>query len=114
MENAAELLVAFLVVALSLAIYFIPTLVAFERRRCYRGAIFALNLLLGWTLVGWVGALIWACMNAGTATGPLPNGDRAPCPYSREPIIATAQVCRFCGRDLAVGWATPLVLHRRT
>jgi hypothetical protein len=24
------------------------------------GAIFALNLLLGWTLIGWVVALVWA------------------------------------------------------
>jgi uncharacterized membrane protein YqaE (UPF0057 family) len=48
-------------------IYFIPTLVAFERRHHHPGAIFVLNLLLGWTLVGWIGALIWACMNPGTA-----------------------------------------------
>jgi len=107
MDNPAWLLAAFLVVALSLAIYFIPTLVAFERRHYHRGAIFVLNLLLGWTLVGWIGALIWACINPGTATGPLPNGDRAPCPYCLEPIISTAQVCRFCGRELAVGWARP-------
>ena len=68
MDNAAGLLAGFLVLALSLAIYFIPTLVAFERLRRNRGAIFVLNLFLGWTLVGWVAALVWAWMNRdGTA-----------------------------------------------
>lgn len=39
-----------------LIIYFIPTFVA-DRKK---GAIFTLNLFLGWTLLGWVGALVWA------------------------------------------------------
>jgi hypothetical protein len=24
-------------------------------------AIFVLNLLLGWTLLGWIGSLVWSC-----------------------------------------------------
>lgn len=43
-----------------LAIYFIPSIVAATRDTPRRGAIFALNLFLGWTLVGWVIALVWA------------------------------------------------------
>ena len=41
-------------------LYFLPTLVA--RRSGHRNfeAIFLLNLLLGWTFLGWVAALIWA------------------------------------------------------
>ena len=74
----------------------VPTaLTGGERRRLRacapqraRGAIFVLNLLLGWTLFGWVAALVWACMNPGTASA----DDRAPCPYCREPIIATARL----------------------
>src|SRR5882757_4628229 len=31
-----------------------------ERNKRNVGAIFALNFLLGWTLVGWVVALVWA------------------------------------------------------
>ena len=41
-----------------LVIYFIPTAVAKGHR--HRDAIFALNLLLGWTFIGWVVALVWA------------------------------------------------------
>jgi hypothetical protein len=43
-----------------LAVYLVPTFVAFERRKRNAGAICALNLLLGWTFVGWVVALVWA------------------------------------------------------
>jgi hypothetical protein len=43
---------------LGLLSYFIPSFVAKGRNRA--DAIFMLNLLLGWTLLGWVGALIWA------------------------------------------------------
>jgi hypothetical protein len=113
MDNAAGLLAVFLVVALSLAVYFIPAIVAFERLHYNRGAIFVLNLFLGWTLLGWVAALVWACMNPDTTTAPLPTEGRAPCPHCREPIIATAQACRFCGRELAADWSKPLVLRRR-
>ena len=45
---------------LFLAIYFIPFLVALKRRKADRWAILVLNLFLGWTLIGWVIALVWA------------------------------------------------------
>jgi hypothetical protein len=40
--------------------YFLPTIIAIVRRKANAGGIFVLNLLLGWTLIGWVGALVWA------------------------------------------------------
>jgi len=48
----------FAVIVLGLAAYFIPTMLGWEKRD--RTAIFLLNLFLGWTLVGWVVALVWA------------------------------------------------------
>jgi hypothetical protein len=45
---------------LGMACYFVPSLIVYLRGHCSMVAIFALNLLLGWTGVGWVGALIWA------------------------------------------------------
>ena len=41
-------------------IYFIPTYIAFRKNHPNAVAIAALNTLLGWMFVGWVGALIWA------------------------------------------------------
>ena len=44
-----------------LALYFVPTVIAACRGHHNQGAIFALNLLLGWTLIGWVAAFVWSC-----------------------------------------------------
>lgn len=42
-------------------LYFLPSLVGIRKKNA--GAIFLLNFLLGWTLLGWVIALIWAHCN---------------------------------------------------
>jgi ABC-type sugar transport system permease subunit len=54
-----RLVFAILITVLSL-FYFLPFAIAFNRRRANTGAIFALNLFLGWSLIGWVIALVWA------------------------------------------------------
>ena len=56
-------IVAFLML---LVIYFLPALIG--RRKQNARAIFILNLLLGWTFLGWVGALIWALLRERPAT----------------------------------------------
>jgi hypothetical protein len=40
--------------------YFLPTIIAVARSKRDIGAILVLNLFLGWTLIGWVIALVWA------------------------------------------------------
>ncbi|MBN8854357.1 MAG: hypothetical protein BGO55_08165 [Sphingobacteriales bacterium 50-39] len=40
--------------------YFLPTIIAILRQKTNTGSIFALNFFLGWSLIGWVVALIWA------------------------------------------------------
>lgn len=47
-------------VAIGLALYFVPTFIGSQRRHHSLAALFALNLLLGWTFVGGVAALVWA------------------------------------------------------
>lgn len=46
--------------AFSLAIYFLPTIIAVAGKRRNALSIFLLNLLLGWTFIGWVVALVWS------------------------------------------------------
>jgi len=41
------------------ALYFLPAIVA-HNKRDFAG-IFVVNLLFGWTIIGWVIAMIWAC-----------------------------------------------------
>lgn len=43
-------------------LYFIPTMNAILAGHQNSFAIFVLNFFLGWTLIGWVGALIWSCI----------------------------------------------------
>jgi predicted membrane chloride channel (bestrophin family) len=45
---------------LALSLYFIPTIIAMVRRVVNVGSVFAINLLLGWTLIGWAVALAMA------------------------------------------------------
>jgi hypothetical protein len=40
-------------------LYFIPTIVCVFRKKRDVWAIFILNLVAGWTFVGWVVALVW-------------------------------------------------------
>jgi hypothetical protein len=47
-------------VIVAAVLYFLPAVIAWCRGHHNRGAIFALNLLLGWTFVGWVAALVWS------------------------------------------------------
>ena len=42
-------------------LYFLPTVVALIRGHLSALAIFLLNLFFGWTLIGWLIALIWSC-----------------------------------------------------
>ena len=57
--NIMRTLFAVLITILSF-FYFLPFAIAFNKQRANTGAIFALNLFLGWSLIGWVVALIWA------------------------------------------------------
>lgn len=45
---------------ISLALYFLPFIIALVRKHKNTLAIFLLVLFLGWTFVGWVIALIWS------------------------------------------------------
>ena len=40
--------------------YFLPTIVALARNKRDTMAILLLNLFLGWSVIGWVVALVWA------------------------------------------------------
>jgi hypothetical protein len=49
-------------------LYFLPSAIAAARGKGNTVAIFALNLLAGWTFVGWVAALVWALTRDATPT----------------------------------------------
>jgi hypothetical protein len=49
-----------LAIVLLIGIYFLPGIVAHIRNHHQESAIVLLNLFFGWTLLGWVVALVWA------------------------------------------------------
>jgi hypothetical protein len=61
-----------------LGLYFLPTLLAWFRGTLAAGGIFLVNLLFGWTMIGWIGCLIWAM--AGTTREQLAYRSYAPPP----------------------------------
>ena len=48
----------FILWAIAFLIYFIPTFVGWNKKNI--NSIFTMNILLGWTFIGWVVALVWA------------------------------------------------------
>ncbi len=56
----ALLMVAFIV---GFGIYALPALLAWSMGSPHRMAITLVDLLLGWTILGWIAALIWAVMS---------------------------------------------------
>lgn len=45
---------------IGLVMYLLPAVIANMRRHHQQGSIFVLNLLLGWTIIGWIVALVWS------------------------------------------------------
>lgn len=70
--------------------YFLPTIIAILRQKTNTGSIFALNLFLGWSLIGWVVALIWALSsdnlrNQTVIVNNMPPAPAGPAPTASAP-----------------------------
>ena len=115
------------VLPLFLIAYFVPFFIALGRKHRFSVAIGLLNVFLGWTVLGWLAAMIWAVnkdvrdpRDEPASSGPMyfmnephlnehpQHGESPPveyrgtrqCPFCAESIRAEAVVCRFCGRDV--------------
>jgi hypothetical protein len=84
-----DFLVGLWVLAMLVALYFVPTIVAFNRNVVNKWSVAVINGFLGWTLLGWVVALAMALR---TATEPKPGTqpDRLPTQEPGEPSAPLA------------------------
>jgi len=91
-----EKILLFIIITFVLGIYFIPTIISWNREHHQGPAIILINLFLGWTLLGWIAALVLALTET--------KGTRDPektCPKCAELIKAAAKICRFCQHEFA-------------
>jgi hypothetical protein len=56
-----EIIRALIFLALGVGLYFLPSIIAFSRVHKLAVTILIINFFFGWTLLGWVIALVWAC-----------------------------------------------------
>jgi Superinfection immunity protein len=52
------------VLLLILVFYFLPAMISSKRKTKHGGMIFFINLVFGWTVLGWIAALIWAIVES--------------------------------------------------
>jgi hypothetical protein len=54
------------VLLIGLVFYFLPTILAYSMHRPNVLLIFLINILLGWTVLGWIAALVLVFIDTGT------------------------------------------------
>ena len=52
-----------MLILMGIMLYFIPTIIAILKKKPNKLAISALNFFLGWSIIGWVVALVWSLSN---------------------------------------------------
>jgi hypothetical protein len=45
-----------------LVLYMLPTLIAFGREHPHREELAVINIVVGWTLIGWIAVFLWATL----------------------------------------------------
>ena len=109
---------AVLLAVVVLLVYFGPALIAYKAGHANTTGVALLNLFLGWTLLGWVVALVWACsrQSAPEKVQPAEAREASPverymagdpatkaCPYCAEQVLRAAIKCKHCGSSLVSG-----------
>jgi hypothetical protein len=94
----------------SLFLYFLPAFLA--RNKPNFTGVLLLNLLAGWTFIGWIIALVWALSGqpqgqagippqpAATTPAPPAAGASFFCSACGKPCVAGASFCSSCGAAL--------------
>src|SRR6516165_4681229 len=62
MDTPGDAIASIFMMVLATSGYLLPAIIAKCRNHYNKGAIFVLTLLGGWTLVGWVIAMVWATL----------------------------------------------------
>lgn len=78
--------IGLILIVAAIALYLLPTIVAHRRKAMNRGSVTVINILLGWTLLGWVISLAMAMGRSEAQEAALHRPQMAP------------------GQTMAAGW----------
>jgi len=83
---------------LGILLYFLPAIIGRHKRDA--AGIFLVNLLLGWTVIGWIIALIWACTSENDPVRYVHVSvpQRYCCQCGSGIAYSGAHFCTACGR----------------
>jgi len=89
-----------LTLAFSVLLYFLPAIIGRHKRDA--AGIFLVNLLFGWTVIGWIIALIWACASDDYGQVRFVQAAAGPryCCQCGSATYPGAQFCTACGRTV--------------
>ncbi|HTR39937.1 MAG TPA: superinfection immunity protein [Bryobacteraceae bacterium] len=88
-------------------LYFLPTIIAVSRNKTNLVGILLVNLLLGWSVIGWIVALVWAVSTERVDLArpvqvvSAPQPARGFCPRCGQPDQVGSRFCPHCGGALS-------------
>ena len=109
-DTVSAFFAVLLVLVVSIGLYLLPTIQAISRGQPNTTAIIIVNVALGWTLVGWVVAMVWAvkepepviiASRPTTLAGEPPRPMKT-CPACAEDVLAAALLCKHCNTVFVV------------
>jgi hypothetical protein len=93
-------------IPLALAVYLLPTIIAFKVRHHYAWPLAAINVFFGFTVLGWLGIFVWALI--GPRKSALDGmSHHSALGLSKAPTADSARL--MSDYDLRSGWKMPVV-----
>jgi len=91
----------------SATLYFLPTIIAVARKKANVLGILLVNFLLGWSVIGWIVALVWAVSTERVDQVPpvqmvsIPQPAHRFCSRCGQPDQGGSRFCPHCGAALS-------------
>jgi hypothetical protein len=90
-------LIVLVSLVVGLVLYFLPTIIAVKRQKANVTPIVLVNLLLGWTVIGWIIALIWSLWTEPADQGPATGSATLLCAQCGKYSQGGSRFCAHCG-----------------
>jgi uncharacterized membrane protein len=84
------------------AFYMLPTFEAWKKKHKNLSSIAILNIFLGWSVLGWVAAVIWAYKKSEAYATVNPSVKTDVTPYASSKSIFETKQCPFCAEEIHV------------